>query len=596
MIWTICFCLSAAVLILSLLFAVTSARAYRSGKLLTPFRTIFAGVFLAVLIGLFPVFEEMLAGEPAHGLKLLLFSVLQTLQVFTINVGGDFILDNISASPTGISGAYSVYMSVLFFAAPLLTFGFLISLFRDFLTGLTYRLHRWGDVYVFSALNEKSLMLAEDLRKNHSRALLVFTDVDKEEENVPDELVEAARELKALIFQKDILSVDFSRHSKQASLTFFAIGEKEGDNLVQGLKLLDRYHGREHTHLYVFSTGAEGELLFSNAAKGNMKVRRINEVRSLVYRYLYTQGCELFSHASPSQGGEKKITAVVAGLGRLGTELVKALAWFCQMDGYVIEIHGFDRDPLAEDRFSASCPELMSDRYNGVVVPGESRYTIRIHSGIDIGTKTFADQILSLSDITLAFVCLGDDERNISCAADLRMLCERAGSKPVIRPVVYSAEEADALAGITNYRGQAYGIEAIGDLESIYSEEVLLGSELEQLALQRHLKWGQEEEFWQYEYNYRSSMASAIHMKARQDLAVPGAEKREEDLSPEERDRIEQLEHKRWNAYMRSEGYVYSGSPDKSSRNDLAKMHHDLVEFAALSEEDKRKDSSVGSL
>ena len=46
---------------------------------------------------------------------------------------------------------------------------------------------------------------------------------------------------------------------------------------------------------------------------------------------------------------------------------------------------------------------------------------------------------------------------------------------------------------------------------------------------------------------------------------------------------------------MRAEGYVYSGSKDKKSRNDLAKMHHDLVDYSALSEEDKRKDSSVGT-
>jgi hypothetical protein len=46
---------------------------------------------------------------------------------------------------------------------------------------------------------------------------------------------------------------------------------------------------------------------------------------------------------------------------------------------------------------------------------------------------------------------------------------------------------------------------------------------------------------------------------------------------------------------MRAEGYVYSGSKDKASRNDLAKMHHDLVEYAALSAEEQEKDRKVGS-
>ena len=58
---------------------------------------------------------------------------------------------------------------------------------------------------------------------------------------------------------------------------------------------------------------------------------------------------------------------------------------------------------------------------------------------------------------------------------------------------------------------------------------------------------------------------------------------------------IESLEHCRWNAYMRAEGYVYSGSPEKSSRNDLGKMHHDLVNYEALTEEEKRKDFRVGT-
>ena len=84
-------------------------------------------------------------------------------------------------------------------------------------------------------------------------------------------------------------------------------------------------------------------------------------------------------------------------------------------------------------------------------------------------------------------------------------------------------------------------------------------------------------------------------MKARIACGIPGADKKEEELSSEEKEIIEALEHRRWNAYMRAEGYVYSGSNDKSSRNDLAKMHHDLVDFSSLTDEEKRKDSKVGT-
>ena len=73
------------------------------------------------------------------------------------------------------------------------------------------------------------------------------------------------------------------------------------------------------------------------------------------------------------------------------------------------------------------------------------------------------------------------------------------------------------------------------------------------------------------------------------------AHKTEAELTIPERNQLEDLEHRRWNAYMRSEGFIYSGSVDKASRNDLAKMHNDLVPFERLDEEEKRKDSIIGS-
>ena len=595
MIWNICLIISIVILSVAVIYAVYALSKSRYVGGLTPFYALFAGVFLAVFIGMIPMFAVMLHGEKGFLLKLGMFDFLQTLQVFTINVGADLILDNINKSATAISNVYSTYMTCLFFVAPILTFGFLISLFKNAVAGIAFRLHYRKDVYAFSELNEKSLILAKSIKNKFRNALLVFANVDNEEDAEISELIESAKELKAIVFRKDILSVDFKKHSKESEVSLFAIGENESENTIQALKLIDKYNQRKNTGLYVFSSGTEGEMLLANARGGELKIRRVNEIRALIYRFLYDEGYKLFESAVQSEDGKKAITAVIAGLGKYGTEMLKALSWYCQMDGYTVEIHAFDRDELAEDKFAALCPELMSEKYNGVSIPGESEYTIQIHSGTDVRTKTFSEKMNEIGNVSFVFVCLGDDTDNINQAANIRMLCERMGSNPVITTVVYSSEEKEAIEDITNYRGQPYGIKAIGDLESSYSEEILVGSELEKLALERHLKWGKEDEFWQYEYNYRSSMASAIHLKARIACGIPGADKAESDLNPEERDIIEHLEHRRWNTYMRSEGYVYSGSPEKSSRNDLAKMHHDLVDFDSLTEEDKRKDSRVGT-
>ncbi len=596
MIWTVCFTLAVVVVAAAAAVAIVlGAGKYKRGRVLTPFNVLFGGLFISVMLMLAPIYGEIIETPEFHPLKVFLFSLHNAFQIFTIDADKEIILNNIHSASSALNAVYSAVLSVEFVAGPLLTFGFLISFFRNIFVFGSYLLHWFGSVYVFSELNERSLALAEDIRDNHKRAVLVFTDVFESNDESSFENVERARELGALCFKKDILSINFRLHCASSQISFFTIGEDEVENIAQSLKLIADYGDRENTRLYAFSTRVESELTFTQAAKGKMKVRRINDVRSRVSHILYEEGHRLFETAAPLPDGSKEIGALIVGMGGHGLEMLKALAWYGQMDGYHIRIDAFDGDPLAEDKFSAICPELMSPVYNGVSVPGEAEYKITVHSGTEAGTKTFADAVASLGEITYVLVALGSDELNIKTAVELRMQFERLHMHPIIQTIVYSRVECEALQGVKNFRGQPYDIEFTGDLRTTFSEALIIDSRLEAEALARHLKWGEEAEFWQYEYNYRSSLASAIHMRARVACGIPGAAKNEADVTPEEQLAIERLEHRRWNAYMRAEGYVYSGSPEKSSRNDLGKMHHDLVNYEALTEEEKRKDFRVGT-
>lgn len=593
MLWIVCCFLSIAALAFAIVYAIVAlATRYRAEKPKNPMNALTVGTFVAGFFLHFPMYAEMFGKDILRSILITLHNVIC---LFVIDADYFFVIDNISAAPAWTQPVYEVFGAVLYVLAPILTFGFILSLFKNLSAHLKYYASFFKDAYYFSELNERSLTLAADIKRNNPHATIVFCDVFEQNEESSFELIERAKELGAIRFKQDILAINFAFHSKKAEKYFFTMSENESENLDQSLKLLQKYGNTEHAHLFVFSTRIESELLLTAAEKGSMKVRRINEVRSLVNRFLYDDGKSLFDGAREQTDGTKLISAVVVGLGSHGTEMVKALTWYCQMIGYRIEIHAFDKDPLAEDKFTALCPELMSERYNGVYVAGEAQYKITIYSGIDVETNAFAQKIVSLTDATFAFVSLGSDERNVQTATNLRMLFERAHIKPSIHAVLRSSQAKEALLNATNYRGQAYGIRYIGDLESSYSEAVILDSELEANALARHLKWGKEEDFWRYEYNYRSSIASALHMRLRESLNIPGANKAEEDLTEAEIAILEPLEHCRWNAYMRSEGYVYSGSPDSASRNDLGKMHHNLVVFDDLSEEDKRKDRRVGS-
>jgi hypothetical protein len=169
-----------------------------------------------------------------------------------------------------------------------------------------------------------------------------------------------------------------------------------------------------------------------------MKVRRINQARSLIYRLLYENGVELFKNEAiqTDEQGTKVISTVVVGLGRHGTEIVKALAWFCQFPGYRVEINAYAQDPLAEDKFQALCPELMSKDYNGVYKDGESQYKITVHSGVNVDSLSFIEKIKELDGVSYAFVSLGKDDENVKAAVNLRTAFEQKKIKPRIQAIV----------------------------------------------------------------------------------------------------------------------------------------------------------------
>lgn len=593
--WVIFWMVSAVCLAGSVIFAIIRAKSGHSdGRPSDPSRILFIGVVLSSVFLFIPVYIHTFRSNDCGMFEAILISVHNTIRLFVVDGEFEFITSSLDAVPEIVFKGYTVLFSILFVLAPILTFGFVLSFFKNISAYERCIAHYNSEVYVFSELNEKSLALAQSLRRNNGKRFFVFTDVFEREEQ-SDRLAERAKKLGAVCFKKDIVSVEFSFHSKKSKLVFFVIGEDQSKNVGQALKIVERLKYRENTDLYVFSSQVEAEMLLSGAFGGDgsdirIRVRRVNEVQSLIMRNLYENGFEkIFKSAYDDGTGVKKINAVVVGMGQHGTEMTKALSWFCQMNGYLVEINSFDLSESAEDKFISECPELM--KLNGKTdIADEARYTIRIHSGVNADGAAFDTLISSLPRTTYAFVALGNDEKNISAAIKLRVLFERMNYNPEIQAVVYNSDKKRALTGISTFNGQAYNIDFIGDTDSSCSEEVILNSDVEQEALKRHMKWGEESKFWQYNYNYKSSVASAVHRKMKILCGIPGIEKAPEDRSENELWSLRISEHNRWNAYMRSEGYVYGGTTEKAGRNDLAKMHNCLVPFSKLPLKEQEKD------
>lgn len=660
MIFQVCLAIAALLFFVALIGAVVLALSpYRQKRFFKSFFLLTCGVFLSATIFFYPLYCHS-AGTKSNWLLSLLMSVHNAIRIFVVDCDFSFVIEQTSHLSDFLQSAYVSLSAILFVLAPILTAGAVLSFFENLSAHRRFLMGFFKDTYIFSELNKRSLTLARDLKKNDPKRMIVFTDVFKKDEEEYYELAERAKELGAILFKNDITVVNFRLHSKKSKLYFFILGENEEENINQTICLAaapSRKHGassadstdsvsnrfskrafsgydypREDTRLFLFSTNASSEQQLSALNTAFLKLRRVNDVQSMIYKHLYDDGMQIFDSAQPTgrtifnsatgqNDAEKQISALVIGLGLQGTEMVKSLSWFCQMHPYRLKINAFDLKKDAAAKFQSLCPDLFDGNpadhdcsrrdsaqplHNGdFETPGEAHYEIAIHSGYNVENIDFDEKIKKLTDTTYVLVALGNDDLNIRTAVKLRILLKRVGAEPVIHAIVYNPDKHNLIENGQNYANQSYRICPIGDLSANYSEHCLLHSELEKEALDRHLSWviknaaaknlsqeeftaaknAEEEMFWKHDYNYRSSMASAIHMKYKKLCGIPGSHKKPDERTEEEKVFFRTLEHQRWNAYVRSEGFVYNKVRDK-----LAKTHHLLVPFDELPLEEQLKD------
>lgn len=599
MLWDICLFVSLIVFIGLVTAGFAIRKAKNRPKLFSLLNIILAATAISAYILVLPIQTNTGCGL----VEGLIITIQTMLQVFSLD--GDFgsLRSIIQCSNQLYQSTYYIFAAFLYVLAPILTVGVVLSFFHDATAYIRLQGYRWRNLYVFSELNDTSLVMAhscmEHEKKQGKKAAIVFTDVFSANEESSYELQDQAERMGALCFKKDILSLRLPQTEQEIS--FFVIGENDSENIEHSLQLIAQYGSKPNAKLYSFTASTESALLLGSAMDENlqMTVRRVNQAQSLIYNYLYQNN--IFANAIDLPNGEKLLSILIVGMGRYGTEFLKGVIWAGQVPGYKLDIHVFEQDSDAEGRFSAMCPELMD--LNGNDIEGEAHYSITFHrtedgKGINVRTRTFDQQIAEIGDVSLAFVALGNDEADIELSMKLRTLFRRHRSDftPVIEAVVYRSTKAQLVKDRTfiDYRGNDAQIHFIGDLKDTYSYDVIINSELEQAAMERHLKWcdktkaeqvhAETVRFYRFEYFYRSSVASVIRRRIRSQMGVPGIDKKPEDRTEEERIAIQFMEHAGWNAYMRTEGFC------RGPRDDLAKLHHLLIPFDELPYSEKIKD------
>ena len=617
----------------------------RKRPLFSPLRLFMIGVFLAATILFVPIVvnDSALIGEGeldfAKGFKTALISIHNAIKLFVVD--SDFsMITGATESFTSFEfrNAISIYASLFFVGAPLITAGFLLSFVKEFGAIVKIGFHLPGKkVFVFSELNEMSLALARDIAKQVSlfRRILIFTDVYENDEEHDSELISKAKTLGAKCLKRDIAEINPRYFGRDETRRFYCIGQNQDENVKQALKVIAQCTSikkcnKPSTEVYVFATSAESEILLDTIDNKEIRVRRVNENKNIVYKAMRENSifadaekaqkerleklqkeCQGFNDEKAKEiakeyikkrNGVKEISIAIIGLGGYGTELLKTLTWICQVEGYYLYAHIFDYEN-GHEKMKLIAPELaksFEDRKKGnsvKVIDGheyikdDANYKLYFYDKTDVKTEKFFKKIVEVESkhpLTGVYVTLGSDNLNLQTAMKIRSkLYDKSSVTPAIYAVVFNSLKTDMIRhvdGLKTHNGEPYNVTLIGDLESTFTLETIEQKRMEEAALKCHMYWSERwidkelarSQFKKFEYYRRASMAQALYYNV---LAL-------NNLRPCYNDEdLVKWEHARWNAYMRAEGYVYG-----SKKNNVMKTHKELVPFSQLDKKQWEKD------
>ena len=282
---------------------------------------------------------------------------------------------------------------------------------------------------------------------------------------------------------------------------------------------------------------------------------------------------------------------------------------------------------------------------------GELRRQLNDMEGRRAEHSELVDRLLRTDAVV---VCRGSDGESLEAAAFFRTAFGRAGMKPQIYAACADEDDVlkdiNAFENIVTYKDENYDIKFIGRRNDTYRYDSIRNTDEESLGFSQHVKWidvsnlrnpsetkdaDLKRELLNYErheYFRNSSISRAMYL--RNVLCDPDKELSAEEAAAlaaqngcadpaDENSRLEwrlrfrpeyeclndpkkpsdrwlcscanclrrrAVEHNRWNAYMRVQGYIPSPDGDINDKRAMAMVHGNLVPFGDLDDAAREKD------
>lgn len=468
-----------------------------------------------------------------------------------------------------------------------------------------------SNVYIFSEINEKSIFLANDIFEHcGDKADFIFMgkNENKEEYNTYFE------RMNYFFFPGEIEMVELKR-LRERKIYFFNIAQNENENLNNTIQLIEKYgvasiEEQRNIHIFIFSNIEEVETMIDSLEKGILNIQIVNEAQMCSY--------SLFDEFPLYQGVvNSTINLLIVGLTEIGLELLKTAVWIGQIEGVALNIKVIDEKAEFKQKCIAlDLPELLSGDYH------IEFFSVNLHE------KQFEKIIKNrCAETTYGIICTDKDEENLKIGMFLRRVFLSHDGKfknsPVLAVLINDFEktlmvESLSTAETNAARKVSYDLIPFGGTRSICSYSNLIESKIEGLAKNIHLSYEEIfnegrpidvgaslERYNQLEVNKKSNKANALQIKYKlwllgldyveMECATQEAEENlEEYLSEEYLERLVVVEHDRWMAFLRAEGwkgasveevekYIAEGLSKGKHNCNLLKMHPYICPFGEIS-------------
>jgi len=556
MIWCICFAVAALIL-----WAVVHlALARNLGKL--RFLAVVGGCAASAFVMYIPPYFLQYSFSTA-----LFGNLINMLQIISLDADYlahyDFAGTLIQSEPW--LNVYFFGIAVIHFLLPAVFAMTAITLIMQCLTQLRISglKRRKRTLHVFSHVNARSEMLARDIRSNDKRCDIVFlTSGDDRDYS------DLRSDLRCSVLDEKIENVEAD--ARRRKVYYYCISDDEECNLNSTLALMNLLEGRspefqQNTHVFLFSSDPDAELLMDSLPKGLVNLFIVDEEMVAVYRLLEEH--PLFHTAK-----DGLISVLITGFTPVAQATLRSVAWIGQVAGFRLEINLFAKDAQQQiEDFKELYPRLFAPPYD-----------IRCYS---YSSEKEFRRLVREEGKRATYVIVCDDEKDMVEKSVLlrRMLYTVDGTytnAPPIYAYVENPEKADAVASLctaeaNNKKKMSYGIVPFGMTTQLYTFKGLSESKLESLAKNVHMVYSDIfsdtdvnvvealREYNRFEVNKKSNRANALHIRYK--LGILGLDYTDDPdaeevdfaayLTPERMEHLMRVEHDRWQAFLESEGW-----------------------------------------